>query len=142
MDDETAPSRADQLRLYLESLRIRMDPDQFRVLGRMITGPLKLIESGADTVDADIPDEDERFLTREVRDEFLVVMGILATGRMDQQVVDLGSGITTVVSAEVAEDPVRLQELRDWAAARRRQQEETDAVLRGIEQASQDDTAE
>ncbi|GAA1247332.1 hypothetical protein GCM10009665_42910 [Kitasatospora nipponensis] len=139
MDDQnqTQLSRADQVRLYLATLQARMDPDQFRVLGRLVTGAITLLTSPSDELGIDISDEDEVFLTREVKDELLAILGILATGRMDQQVIDLGDGATSIMDPQAAADPVKVQELREWTAEQRRLRRETDTVLRGIADASQ-----
>ncbi|MFI9270864.1 hypothetical protein ACIGXM_09170 [Kitasatospora sp. NPDC052896] len=137
MDDDAELSRADQIRLYLATLQARMDADQFRVLGMLLKDSVTLLTSEADEVGIDIPAEDERFLTPEVREEFLAVLGILTTGRMDQQVIDLGDGTATVLDPAAAADPERVRELRDWAAEQRRRREHTASVLRGIADASQ-----
>jgi hypothetical protein len=96
-----------------------MDPDQFRVLGALLEGAGQLYESGLEQVDTAVQEADEEFLTEDVMEEFLVIVGMLTTGRMDQQVVDIGGGITTVVTQDVATDPARMRELRTWAAQQR-----------------------
>lgn len=119
MDDFAVPTPQDQVSLYLEALELHMDPDQFRVLGALLEGAGQLYESGLEQVDTAVDEADEEFLTEDVMEEFLVIVGMLTTGRMDQQVVDIGGGITTVVTQDVATDPVRMRELRSWAAEQR-----------------------
>ncbi len=119
MDDFAVPTPQDQVSLYLEALELQMDPDQFRVLGALLQGAGELYESGMEQVDTAVDEADEEFLTEDVMEEFLVIVGMLTTGRMDQQVVDIGGGITTVVTQDVATDPVRMRELRTWAAEQR-----------------------
>ncbi|WP_035840351.1 hypothetical protein [Kitasatospora azatica] len=121
MDDDVVITRADQIRLYLDTLRARMEPAQFRALGELLKSSLPLLTSTHDSITIDIPDEDERHVTPEVKDEFLAVLGILSTGSMDHHIVDLGNGASAMVHAEAAADPGRLQELRTWADERRRQ---------------------
>ncbi|MHA6758619.1 hypothetical protein [Streptacidiphilus sp. PAMC 29251] len=119
MEDFDVPSPEDKVGLYLEALELQMAPEQFRVLGSLLEGAGQLYETGMKSVDAFVEAEDEEFLTEDVMEEFLVIVGMLSTGRMDQQVVDIGSGITTVVTQDVAEDPARMRDLRHWAAEQR-----------------------
>ncbi|MFB7665874.1 hypothetical protein ACFC1R_18290 [Kitasatospora sp. NPDC056138] len=137
MNDEAPLSRADQVRLYLATVQARMDPDQFRVLGRLVTGSVGLLTSRSDEIGIDIRAEDRVHLTPEVTDEFLVVMSILATGRMVQQVVHLGDGAATVLDADAATDEAKVQEMRDWTAEQRLRRGEADAARRDIVDASQ-----
>ncbi len=138
MDDDAAPSRADQLRLYLDTLQARMDPDQFRVLGLLVAGAFATLSSPAGEGHIDITDEDQVHLTREVKDELLAIMAIAASGTMEHHVVDLGDGAATVMDPAAANDPDAVQRMRDWAAQQRSERERTEAVLRGIADASQD----
>lgn len=119
MDDFAVPTPQDQVSLYLEALELQMDPDQFRVLGALLEGAGQLYTFGLEQVDTAVDDADEEFLTEDVMEEFLVIVGMLTTGRMDQQVVDIGGGIVTVVTQDVATDPARMHELRTWAAQQR-----------------------
>ncbi|MFE2174431.1 hypothetical protein [Kitasatospora sp. NPDC059462] len=136
MDDEAGPSRADQVRLYLDTLQARMDPDQFRILGRLLTGTVAGLASPTGDGRIDLDDDDQVHLTREVKQELLAVLGIVATGTMEQHIVDLGNGSMTVMDPDTAADPDAVQQMRDWATRERREREHTDAVLRGIAGAS------
>ncbi|WP_354645228.1 hypothetical protein [Kitasatospora camelliae] len=138
MDDATAPSPAEQVRLDLDTLRLRMDPDQFRVLGTLLNGALTSLSGPAREGRVDLSDEDEVLLTREVKNELLTILAIMATGKMDHHIVDLGNGATTVMDAGAANDPDAVQRARDRVERHRAEQEHTESVLRGIEEASQD----
>ncbi|WP_380286507.1 hypothetical protein [Kitasatospora purpeofusca] len=138
MDDEAAPGRADQVRLYLDTLQARMDPDQFRVLGQLLTGTIASLASPTGDGRIDIDDDDQVHLTRNVKQELLAILSIVVTGTMEQHIVDLGNGSMTVMDSEAAADPDAVQQMRDWAAQERREREHTDAVLHGIAEASAD----
>ncbi|MFJ6384658.1 hypothetical protein ACIQI7_32210 [Kitasatospora sp. NPDC092039] len=136
MDDDTAPDRAAQLSLYLDTLQARMDPDQFRVLGQLLGGTVAALASPDGEGQIDIDDDDQVHLTHEVKQELLAVLGIVATGTMEQHIVDLGDGSMTVMDPDTAADPEAVQRMRDWAAQQRRERKHTDAVLRGIAEAT------
>ena len=114
-DEEAPPSREDEVRLYLATLEARMPPQEFRVLASLLKDTEVLDQESGDLAH-EVPEEDQPFLTRGVIEEFMVVLAIINTGRMDQQVVNLGHGVTTVVTEDVATDPVRMHDLRAWAA--------------------------
>ena len=116
MHEDTPPSREDEVNLYLATLEARMDPEQFRALAALLVDASTLENAGQDTVRAEVAEHDEQLLTPAVLDEFLVIMGIISTGRMDQQVVDLGHGVITVVTEDIATNPQQMRELRAWAA--------------------------
>ncbi|MEV8099064.1 hypothetical protein [Kitasatospora sp. NPDC085879] len=136
MNDDAAPSKADQVRLYLETLQARMDPDQFRVLRHLVSGSFSVLAAPDGEGHLDLGDEDKVHLTPDVTNELLVALAIAATGTMEHHVVDLGDGAATIMDADAANDPEAIQEMRDWAAQQRRERERTDAVLRGIADAS------
>ncbi|WP_030277803.1 hypothetical protein [Streptomyces sp. NRRL B-24484] len=132
MNDDAAPSKAEQVRLYLETLQARMDPDQFRVLRHLVSRSLPVLAAPDGEGHLDLDDENKAHLTPEVTNELLVALAIATTGTMEHHVVDLGDGAATVMDADTASDPEAVQEMRDWAAQQRREREHTDAVLRGI----------
>ncbi|MGE7436977.1 hypothetical protein [Kitasatospora sp. NPDC001175] len=138
MDDDTALDRADQVRLYLDTLQARMDPDQFRVLGQLLHGAIATLASPGGEGNIDIDGDDQVHLTREVKDELLAVMAIVATGTMEHHIVDLGDGAATAMDPTAATDEGAVQRMRDWAAQQRSERERTESVLRGIEEASKD----
>jgi hypothetical protein len=115
MDEEAALSRDDEVNLYLATLEARMDPDEFRVLVSLLADT-HVLEQDSGDLSHEVPEEDELFLTRGVVEEFMVIMAIISTGRMDQQLVNLGHGVVTVVTEDIATDPAQMRNLRTWAA--------------------------
>ncbi|MEV4561202.1 hypothetical protein AB0K51_30000 [Kitasatospora sp. NPDC049285] len=134
---DTAPTRAEQVRLYLDTLRARMDPAEFRVLGGLLRRSVVSLAAPAPEHVIDLQDEDEAHLTPEVRNELLAVLSIVATGTMEHHIVDLGDGATTALDTGAANDPDAVQRMRDWAAHQRAERTRTDPVRRNVEQASQ-----
>ena len=116
MHEDAPPSREDEVNLYLATLEARMDPEQFRVLAALLVDASTLENGEQDTFRTEVAGDDEQLPTPAVMEEFLVIMGIINTGRMDQQVVDLGHGVTTVVTEDIATNPQQMRELRAWAA--------------------------
>ncbi|MGK4586164.1 hypothetical protein [Kitasatospora sp. HPMI-4] len=135
--DEAVPSRAEQVHLYLETLRARMDPDQFRVLRHLLDGALLALSGRSGEGEVDLADEDEVYNTPEVQKELLAALAILATGTLEHHIVDLGDGASVVMTPEAANDPEAVQRMREFVAKQRAEREHTDAVLRGIADASQ-----
>lgn len=76
--------------------------------------------------------------TPEVQREYATVLAILLTGRMDHQLVEMpgpdGRPGFAVVGASAANDPARLQEIREslhcWAGERQAVDEELDGIAR------------
>lgn len=113
MDEDAAPSREDEVLLYMATLEARMDPEQFRVLAALV------VEASTLESEAVLPSavaDGWWLVTPDILGECLVVMGIAATGRMDLQVVNLGHGVTTAVTEDIATDPDQMRALRAWAA--------------------------
>lgn len=137
MDNEPQPEGAHPVLLYVDTLRARMSAEEFGLLMRMIRPTLAAIsahETG--TIDIDLGEDDAK-VTPALRDEVATVITIALTGRMDQQFVqvdvdDAGHPVRAMVDAETADDPAKLQELREWARSRRAE----DSELRGIAEAS------
>ncbi|MFC8722635.1 hypothetical protein [Kitasatospora sp. NPDC057198] len=119
MDDITAPSRADRVRLYLDTLRARMDPAEFRVLGRLLPGAVASLAAPGTEYVIEVGAEDRAHLTPQVRDELLAVLSIVATGTLEHQLVDLGDGAVTVLDTAAASSPEAVGRMREWAALRR-----------------------
>jgi hypothetical protein len=99
--------------MYLETLRLRMEPDKFGALTDALTGMSKASEAGFDGRGFDV---DEELFTDDVRHEFATVLAMAATGRTDDRAVEVVEGAPDmgwmVVRREVADDPVKLAELR------------------------------
>ncbi|RAJ38468.1 hypothetical protein K353_04405 [Kitasatospora sp. SolWspMP-SS2h] len=119
MHDDTTPTRAERVRLYLDTLRARMTPDEFRVLGRLLAPAVASLAAPAEDHVLDLAPEDRAHLTREVEEELLAVLSIVATGTMEHRFVDLGDGATTVLDTGAADDPESVERMRAWAARQR-----------------------
>ncbi|MGW4806372.1 hypothetical protein [Kitasatospora sp. NPDC004272] len=119
MDDITAPSRADRVRLYLDTLRARMDPEEFRVLGRLLRGAVASLAAPEVEYVIEVGEADRALLTPQVRDELLAVLSIVATGTLEHQLVDLGDGALTVLDTAAANSPEAVGRMREWAARQR-----------------------
>ncbi|WP_103889047.1 hypothetical protein [Actinacidiphila yanglinensis] len=116
MSDEDSTDRPDAGSLsamYLETLRLRMEPEKFDVLADALKGFKKASEAGFDGTGFDV---NEELFTDDVRRELATVLTMAATGRTDDRVVEGVEGDPSmgcmVVTAEVADDPVKLAELR------------------------------
>lgn len=124
--------------IYLESLKARMAPEEFDTL----TGALHQFWHAMEEGRQASFDLSETGFSEGVRKELMLVMAIIGTGRTDHRIVDLpgpdGSSGWVVVSDAIADDPVRLAEIRDRLAAQWREQQETDEALEGIERASRE----
>lgn len=100
--------------MYLETLRLRMEPDKFGVLADALKGMKKEFESGSDGTGYEV---NEELFTDEVRQEFAAVLAMAATGRTDDRVVEIVAGDPSmgwiVVTPEVADDPVQLAQVRE-----------------------------
>ncbi|MFF4343309.1 hypothetical protein ACFY00_25685 [Kitasatospora sp. NPDC001540] len=118
MADDAVPTRADRVRLYLDTLRARMDPDEFRLLGRLLSGAVGSLAAAGD---AYVVEVGEQQVSRQVQEEFLAVLSIVATGTMEHRLVDLGDGAVTVLDAAAAENPEAVRRMREWAARQRAQ---------------------
>jgi hypothetical protein len=100
--------------LYLETLRLRMEPDKFGTLADALKGMKEAFEAGFDGSGFEV---NEELFTDDVRREFVTVMAMAATGRADDRVVEIvdreGNKGWAVVSADVADDPAKLAEVRE-----------------------------
>lgn len=68
--------------------------------------------------------------------EYMDLMGILGSGRMDQQIVEVGDGSRTVVDSETAADPEALRTFCAQVRERNQLRQEERDALNGIEAAS------
>jgi hypothetical protein len=137
MADEDAGevARGELLSLYIESVRARMDEAHFAVFLKAIRGLVDFAESKGKLGVADL-DASEEQLKGEVMTEVMQAAGILVTGRMDHQVVDLGGGILALVTAEQAADPDVLERMRQNCVASSRRRREQADTLDGIAEVS------
>lgn len=135
-DFDSENCRIDNISLYMETLKARMDPEQYDVLAKAVHETARLIAEGHRAG----PVGELSAFTPEVQREYATVLVILLTGRMDHQLVEMpgpdGSPGFAIVEASAADDPVRLQEIREglhrWAAER----QAVDKGLDGIARAS------
>ncbi|MGA5120911.1 hypothetical protein [Streptomyces pseudogriseolus] len=112
-DSGSHDGRIDNVSLYMETLKARMDPEQYDVLAKAVYETAHLIAEGHQAG----PVGDASQFTDEVQREYATVLAILLTGRMDHQLVEMpgpdGSRGFAIVEAAVADDPAKLQELRE-----------------------------
>lgn len=134
-DEADRVTRGEMLNVYVESVRARMNEPHFAVFLKALDGLADFARSGGKVGRAELSDEEEQ-LKKEVTDEIMQAAGILATGRMDQVVVDLGSGIRALVTPEQAADPAALERMRQNCVATSKRMREQDQALRGIAEAS------
>ncbi|MFE4924740.1 replication-relaxation family protein [Streptomyces sp. NPDC056661] len=139
--DETPQERIAKVALYLESVKGRMPAEEFETLHQAVHEMVHLIADGREGF---LETGDRENFTDNIQREFLTVMAIVMTGRMDHQVVDMpgrdGSPGYAVVTQELANDPEELakvrEKLHDWATER----EAIDTQLDSIAHASNIDT--
>lgn len=117
MSDEDSTDRQDAgsvSAMYLETLRLRMEPDKFGALADALKGFTKASEAGFDGTGYEV---NEELFTDEVRQELATVLAMAATGRTDDRVVEVVEGDPSmgwiVVTAQVVDDPVKLAEIRE-----------------------------
>ncbi|MGW0970709.1 hypothetical protein [Streptomyces sp. NPDC002516] len=102
------PQAHELARFYLDTLEDVMEPKEYADLRTLV---FTLIGAMAEPVSPDDPPSKHQLdidLTPAVHDEWLIIMGILSSGRMDQTIVDVGDGTRTVVNSELAADPAAL----------------------------------
>jgi hypothetical protein len=116
MSDEDSADRSDAASvsaMYLETLALRMEPEKFGVLADALKGFKQASDAGFDGTGFGV---NEELFTDDVRRELATVLTMAATGRTDDRVVEVVEGDPSmgcmVVTAEVADDPVKLAELR------------------------------
>ncbi|MFE5813307.1 hypothetical protein [Streptomyces sp. NPDC056479] len=123
--------------LYLEFLRIRMETEDYRLLLGVVEPILKAIdEERLSSLDLPVDSGTGDELSQEIRDEAALVIATAATGRLDNEVIEIDvdetGPVRIVTDATTASDPERLDEIADCIRERHKQTEE----LRGIAEAS------
>ncbi|KAB1990300.1 hypothetical protein [Streptomyces triticiradicis] len=127
------PGAHELARLYLDALEDVMEPEEYADLRTLV---LTLIGAMAEPAGPDDPPSRVPLdidLTPAVHDEWLTVMGILGSGRMDQTIVDVGDGTRTVVDSGLAADPEALAAFRAEVRERNRIRGQEREFLDGIE---------
>ncbi|QIP88283.1 hypothetical protein GLX30_01290 [Streptomyces sp. Tu 2975] len=126
-----------KVELYMESVKARMAPEDFETLHEAVNEMSRLITEGHEGV---LEAGDRENFAGEVQREFLAVMAIATTGRMDHHVIDMpgpdGSPGYAVVTPEVANDPAALAEVRQQIHQWTTEQREINSELDGIARAS------
>ncbi|GGQ26999.1 hypothetical protein GCM10010266_57810 [Streptomyces griseomycini] len=141
-DSDPEHGGIDNVSLYMEILRARMDPGQYDVLARAVRETAHLIAEGHQAG----PVGERSAFTPEMRREYATVLAILLTGRMDHQVVEMpgpdGRPGFAIVEASAAKDPARLRGIREsfhrWAGERQAVDEELDGIARASGLSSDD----
>ncbi|MEU5108162.1 hypothetical protein AB0H07_38895 [Streptomyces sp. NPDC021354] len=150
MNDENnfdaGDDRIDKVSLYMETLKARMAPEQYDVLAQAVHETAHLIAEGGEGIFG--AGDDRSTFTPEVQREYTAVLAILLTGRMDHRVVEMpgpdGSPGFAVVEASAADDPAKLEEIREnlhrWVAERKAVDTELDGIARasGLEEPNSD----
>ncbi|WP_328663944.1 hypothetical protein [Streptomyces sp. NBC_00328] len=138
-DHESAaatPAPNELAKFYLDTLENLMDPAEYADLRTLF---FTLLGEMAEPITADDPPSERRLdidLNPAVLDEWLTVMGILGSGRMDQTIVEVGDGSRTVVDSELAAEPEALAAFCAQVRERNRVREQEREILKGIEASS------
>ncbi|MET8573203.1 hypothetical protein [Streptomyces sp. NPDC005012] len=124
--------------LYLDLLRLRLSPEEYDLLLRLVRPALRALGEDLDLADME-PDGDcvdAGPVPQEIRDEAALVIAAAVTGRLDNVLIELDyedtGPIRVVTDAASAADPDRRREIADSLLRRRREDEE----LRGIAEVS------
>ncbi|MEU9064921.1 hypothetical protein AB0D13_40360 [Streptomyces sp. NPDC048430] len=136
-DEDAAPgedNHAVKVALYMETLQARMDSDQYGALAQALHEAFHLLAEGREG------SEDDSTFTPEMNREFATVLTILLTGKMDQQIVEVpgsdGHSGFVLMDPEEADDPAKVQEVRDYVDQWTTEREAMDIELDGIARAS------
>jgi hypothetical protein len=131
-----APKPFELARFYLDTLENLMDPAEYADLRTMF---FTLFGAMTEPMTPDTPPSERRLdidLTPAVLDEWLTVMGILGSGRMDQTIIEVGDGSRTVVDSELAADREALAAFCAQVRERNRVREQEREILKGLEASS------
>ncbi|MEU3550614.1 MULTISPECIES: hypothetical protein [Streptomyces] len=137
-DEDAVPAgddRAAKVALYMETLQARMDPAQYEALAQTVHETFRLLLEGREGI---ISGKDSHSFTPEMNREFATVVSMMLTGKMDQQVIEVpgtnGNYGFILMDPEEADDPARVQEVRDfidqWTAERQAIDRELDGIAR------------
>ncbi|WP_405929731.1 hypothetical protein OG554_34980 [Streptomyces griseus] len=140
MDDEdTGPGEDNHVvnvALYMETLQARMDPDQYRAPAHALHEAFHLLAQGREGAIGSEDDPTE--FTPEMHREFATMLTMLLTGKMSQQAVEVpesdGHSGFVLMNPQEADDPAKVQEVRDfidqWTTEREGMSIELDAIAR------------
>ncbi|MGP3992122.1 hypothetical protein [Streptomyces sp. 3N207] len=130
--------------LYMETLKARMDPEQYERLARLVHESAHLPAEGREGIFGDGDEQTE--LTPEMQRELATVLAMMITGGADHRVVEMpgpdGSTGFAIVAASAADDPDKLRAIREGLHRSAAEREAIDAELDGIAHASEPDEAD
>ncbi|MEU5403912.1 hypothetical protein ABZ348_32045 [Streptomyces sp. NPDC005963] len=122
--------------LYMQTLRARMTPAEYKTLATAVNEFCRLITKGG-TGSFQI---DDTAFTPGLHQELMTVITMLATGRTDHHYIDMpgpnGTFGGAMVQADIANDPEQLAAVRTKLNTWWAQREAEDATLDGIARAS------
>ncbi len=128
---------SDVLGVYLEMLRAQMSPRRFRTLVTAVQTTCGLLSDGPATP-VTVPGDS--FLPSDLRREYLSVLAVMITGRMDHCLVEVpvrgGPSGWAVLEAGPDDAPAAPRAMRHTAARRHNEQTTLAAELEGIARAS------
>ncbi|MFF2385692.1 hypothetical protein [Streptomyces sp. NPDC058108] len=145
-DEDAVPGEGDgrgaKAALYMETLQARMDPAQYEALSQAVHEAIQFLMQGREGI---IGSEGDAPFTPELNRELATVVNILLTGKMDQQIVDVpaSDGRSTgliFMDPDEADDPAKVQEVRDFLDKWSAEREAVNLELDGIERASNPST--
>ncbi|MFI0756757.1 hypothetical protein ACH4PX_05155 [Streptomyces anulatus] len=115
---------------------------QYRALAHALHEAFHLLAQGREgTIGSE---DDSAEFTPEMHREFATVLTMLLTGKMDQQVVEVpgsdGHSGFVLMDPEEADDPAKVQEVRDFIDQWSTEREAMDIELDGIARASNPST--
>ncbi|MGW6238054.1 hypothetical protein [Streptomyces sp. NPDC055094] len=130
--------------LYVETLKVRMNEDQFDLLMEIIR---RWSEGGGGTVRLQLDDPERELFTQEIQQELLNLLGLIGAmqpgreDRADHVVAQLGDGefakgVMSLVPPDVAGDPDKLRAMRDRLDAGQRRRTSDRRVVDDIARAS------
>lgn len=130
------PQAHELAQLYLDTLEDLMDPKEYADLRTFTFAVLRVVAEPMDPDDSSSERHLDIDLTPAVLDEWLTIMAILSSGRMDQTIVEVGDGSRAVVDSEIADDPEALRNFCAQERERNRIRKRERDILKGIEAAS------
>ncbi|OIJ66593.1 hypothetical protein [Streptomyces mangrovisoli] len=135
--DQPLPEGDEPVRVHLDLLRLRMSPEDYELLLRLVGPTLRAVmDQKPEAAEFGLEDASDPAIPQEIRDEAALVVATALTGRLDNVVIEIDTeetGPTRVVTdAESAADPDRRREIAECIDQRHRD----DETLRGIAEAS------
>ncbi|MFF8265580.1 hypothetical protein [Streptomyces virginiae] len=127
----------DVLGVYLETLRAQMSSQQFRSLVRVVQATCGLLSEGRS---APLAVPGDGLLSGDLRREYLTVLAVMITGRMDHRLVEVpgpdGKSGWVVLEGGAEHGTAASRAVRDAVAFRHNEHMSVTAELDGIARAS------